>query len=85
MVDSLGREAMNGVGNRHGELDGVAIGAALLTPDEVQHAFTTDLNRCCFVVEVALYPDKGKALEIAHKVFRKELSPPPWQATFTFL
>lgn len=53
----------------HGELDGVAIGAALLTPDEVQHAFTTDLNRCCFVVEVALYPDKGKALEIAHQDF----------------
>lgn len=53
----------------HGELDGVAIGAALLTPDEVQHAFTTDLNRCCSVVEVALYPDKGKALEIAREDF----------------
>jgi hypothetical protein len=44
----------------HAEKDGVGIGAALLTPDEVRKTFVSEVNRCCVVVEVALYPLKDK-------------------------
>ncbi len=44
----------------HGELEGVGVGARLLGPDEVRKTFLTDLNSCCLVFEVALYPAKGK-------------------------
>lgn len=38
----------------------VAIGARLLSPDQVSSAFATDLERGYVVVEVALYPKEGK-------------------------
>ena len=53
----------------HAELKGVAMGATLLSPDEVLQVFTTDLNSCCVVLEVGLYPETGKSLEIARKDF----------------
>lgn len=51
------------------ELKGLAMGATLLTPDEVLQVLTTDLNSCCVVLEVGLYPESGKSLEIARKDF----------------
>ncbi|MGA3166972.1 MAG: hypothetical protein ABSF14_12755 [Terriglobia bacterium] len=49
----------------HAEADGASIGAALLTPRDVHKAFSTDLTRCCRVVEVALYPGKNKPLDVS--------------------
>ena len=44
----------------HAEKDSVSVGAALLTSDEVRKTFVSEVNRCCVVVEVALYPPKDK-------------------------
>jgi len=44
----------------HAEKAGVSVGAALLTSDEARKAFVSEVNRCCVVVEVALYPVKDK-------------------------
>ena len=44
----------------HAEKDGVGVGAALLTSDEVRKTFVSEVNRCCVVVEVAFYPAKDK-------------------------
>lgn len=44
----------------HAQRDGTSVGANILTPKQVQKAFVSDLNRCCIVVEFALYPSKGK-------------------------
>lgn len=53
----------------HAEQSGVAIGAKLLTADQARHAFTTDVNRCCLVVEVALFPAKDDSLQISLNAF----------------
>ena len=45
--------------------DGVAIGAVMLTPEQVRKAFPAELSRCCRVVEVALYPTKDKPINVA--------------------
>lgn len=42
----------------HAEQNGVGIGATLLTSSQARKIFRTDVNRCCVVVEVALYPQK---------------------------
>ncbi|HEX8818121.1 MAG TPA: hypothetical protein VF753_21710 [Terriglobales bacterium] len=49
----------------HAESNGVAVGARLLTSDEARKAFTSDVNRCCVVVEVALYPGKDKPSDVS--------------------
>jgi len=49
----------------HAEIDGIAVGAALLTADEVRRHFVSDVNRCCLVVEVAFYPPKDKPLSVS--------------------
>ena len=49
----------------HAEIDGVAIGASLLTRDQVRRSFVSDLNRCCLVVEVAFYPVKDRPLNVS--------------------
>lgn len=49
----------------HAEAGGAAIGATLLTSKQVHKVFTTDLTRCCLVVEVALYPPKDKAIDVS--------------------
>jgi hypothetical protein len=53
----------------HTEWNGIGIGAALLTPDQVRHTFTSVVNRCCRVVEVALYPPKDKPVEVSRDYF----------------
>lgn len=44
----------------HAETSGTAVGAALLSPNDARTAFVSDVNRCCIVVEVALYPAPAK-------------------------
>jgi hypothetical protein len=49
----------------HVEINGVAVGASLLTADQARRSFASDVNRCCLVVEVAFYPPKDKPLEVS--------------------
>jgi len=49
----------------HAEQDGVAMGAVRLTSEEARKDFVSDVNHCCLVVEVALYPQKGQNLEVS--------------------
>jgi hypothetical protein len=49
----------------HAEQDGVALGAVLLTSQAARSNFVSDLNHCCLVVEVALYPQKGQNLDVS--------------------
>jgi hypothetical protein len=49
----------------HAEQDGVAMGAVLLTSQEARKDFVSDVNHCCLVVEVALYPQKGQNLDVS--------------------
>ena len=49
----------------HSEIDGIAVGAALLTSDQARREFVSDVNRCCLVVEVAVYPTKDKPLNVS--------------------
>lgn len=58
----------------HAESAAVAVGAVLLTTQEVQRAFASDLNRCCLVIEVALYPKGDKPLEVSWDDFTIRLA-----------
>ena len=49
----------------HAEKDGISVGAALLTSDEVRKTFVSEVNRCCVVVEVAFYPLKDKPQQVS--------------------
>lgn len=49
----------------HAQANGATIGARLLTAKQVHSSFSTDLNSCCLVVEVALYPAKGKSIDVS--------------------
>ena len=49
----------------HAEQDGVAMGAVLLTSQQARRNFVSDLNHCCLVVEIALYPQKGQNLDVS--------------------
>jgi hypothetical protein len=49
----------------HAEFEGVSIGAELLTRKEVSKEFAADLNRCCLVVRVAVYPKKDELLVVS--------------------
>ncbi len=49
----------------HAELDGVGVGAKLLSRDEARKAFVSDVNDCCLVVEIALYPRKDRAVDVS--------------------
>jgi len=51
------------------ELESVTVGAMVLTRDEVRQVFATDLNRCCVVVELGLYPKEGKNANVARDDF----------------
>jgi len=44
----------------HAQQDGTSIGAKLLTSAEVRKTFVSDLNRCCVVVELAVFPKTGQ-------------------------
>jgi len=49
----------------HAEMNGVAVGARLLTAKQARSIFVSDVNRCCLVVEVALYPSADKPLVVS--------------------
>jgi hypothetical protein len=49
----------------HAVRDGVGIGVVLLTPEQARRAFVSDVNHCCVVAEVALYPAKDKPLDVS--------------------
>ena len=48
----------------HAERDGLVIGAEVLTSDQAHKKFSANVNRCCIVVEVALYPAKDKPVDV---------------------
>jgi hypothetical protein len=48
----------------HEERDGLKIAAEILTPDKARKAFSSNVNRCCIVVEVAFYPQKDKPVSV---------------------
>src|ERR1700756_3553654 len=39
--------------------DDASVGAVLLTAEQARKSFASDVDRCCLVVEVAVYPQKG--------------------------
>ncbi|HEY6348477.1 MAG TPA: hypothetical protein VI636_03605 [Candidatus Angelobacter sp.] len=45
--------------------DGVSVGAVLLTAEQARKAFASDVDRCCLVVEVAVYPQKDSPVNIS--------------------
>lgn len=49
----------------HAQQDGIGIGATLLTASQAKKVFATDVDRCCLVVEVALYPKKDGLVEVS--------------------
>jgi hypothetical protein len=50
----------------HADINGIAIGASLLTSDQAQGgSLISDINRCCVVVEIALYPAQNKPLNVS--------------------
>jgi hypothetical protein len=49
----------------HGQQDGVAVGAKLLTRAEVRKTFVSDLNQCCVVLELAIFPPSGKSVAVS--------------------
>jgi hypothetical protein len=49
----------------HGQFEGVSIGAELLPRKEVSKEFAADVNRCCLVVRVAVYPKKDEVLLVS--------------------
>jgi len=49
----------------HAQQEGVSVGAKLLTSSEVRKTFVSDLNNCCVVVEVAVFPKAGQSLAIS--------------------
>lgn len=53
----------------HASNPGVNIGAELLTRKEVSKEFAADLNRCCLVVEVAVYPHGNEPLKLSRDDF----------------
>ena len=54
----------------HAEHLGVSIGAELLTRKQVSKAFAADVNHCCLVVQVAVYPRKDEPLNVSRDDFR---------------
>lgn len=54
----------------HSEHFGVSIGAELLTRKEVSKEFAADVNHCCLVVQVAVYPKKDEPLNVSRDDFK---------------
>ncbi len=50
----------------HAEQSGTfSLGAKLLKTSEVRKTFVSDLNRCCIVIELAIFPQDGKSVPIS--------------------
>jgi hypothetical protein len=49
----------------HAQQNGIDVGARLLTPSEVRKTFVSDLNRCCVVLELAVFPKAEKPFMVS--------------------
>lgn len=49
----------------HAEKDGLSLGAELLLKSQASKAFAADVNSCCLVVQVAVYPKKDDTLDLS--------------------
>lgn len=49
----------------HAEKDGFSLGAELLTQKDAASAFAAEINRCCVVVQVAVYPKKDEPTDLS--------------------
>ncbi len=49
----------------HAEKDGLSIGADLLSRKEASDTFAANVNRCCLVVLVSVYPRKDQPIELS--------------------
>lgn len=49
----------------HAQQDGVRMGGRVMTPAEVRKTFVSDLNHCCVVVEIAVFPNTGQNLAVS--------------------
>ena len=49
----------------HAVRDRFSIGVVAVSPEQTRKQFVSDLNRCCVVVEVALYPGKDGKLDVS--------------------
>lgn len=45
--------------------DGVGVGVVVLSSEQARKLFVSDVDKCCVVAEIALYPSKDKSLEIS--------------------
>jgi len=54
---------------KHGSQGNVSIGAELLTHKEVSKEFVADLNSCCVVVQIAVYPSENSPLTLSRDDF----------------
>lgn len=45
------------------------IGAQLLTAEQIRQSFSTELHRSVLVVEVAVYPEKGRSIDVSRSAF----------------
>ena len=50
---------------QHAVRDGFSIGVVTLTPEQARKQFVSDVNHCCVVVEVALYPGKDGKVDVS--------------------
>jgi hypothetical protein len=61
----------------HTQENGISIGAKLLSAKEVRKTFISNVDRCCIVLEIALYPNNGKPLKVSLSdfVLRRNVDP----------
>jgi len=49
----------------YAEKDGFSLGAEVLPKKEASTVFAADVNRCCLVVQVAVYPKKDESVDVS--------------------
>jgi hypothetical protein len=49
----------------HAEKDGLSLGAEFLTKKQASKVFGANVNSCCLVVQVAVYPEKDDTVELS--------------------
>jgi hypothetical protein len=65
----------------HAAQGDVSVGAELLTRKEIAKDFVADVNRCCLVVEVAVYPSAKEPLKLSHDDFALVIESPDGSST----
>jgi hypothetical protein len=53
----------------HADQDGLSIGAELLTKKQAADTFAADVNHCCLIVHVAVFPKKGEPIDLSFADF----------------